>query len=113
MRNVNIRTKLSIIGILAALSFLIPLSHSIPAFSSDNHGEDVSDVAKQQSAGGVNNQEETTLAQQATGGAHFGDEPDQFDCQSGDPELSHPGSCSESIKDQGRGFVSPTARGER
>jgi hypothetical protein len=100
---------------LTILSLLTAFSYSIPVFSSDNHdenhGEEVSEVAKEfQSAGGVN--QPGSLAQSATGGAQIGDDPDQFDCQSGDPELSHPGSCSQFEKTHGSGFVSPTARGD-
>jgi hypothetical protein len=106
---VNICIRLLTVGVLATLSLLASLSYSVPAFSSDNKGEEVSGVAKQQSAGGVNTP--GSLAQSATGGAQIGDAPDQFDCQSGNPELSHPGSCSEFEKSHGRG-VSETARGD-
>jgi hypothetical protein len=103
---VNVRTKLSLLGALTILSLLIIFSYNAPAFSSDNKGKDVSGIAKQQGAGGVH--QEGGVAELATGGAHVGDEPDQFDCQGGDD----PGSCSEVEKDHGSNHVGPVARGD-
>ena len=88
------------------LSLLISFSYSVPAFSSDNKGKDISGIAKGQSAGGVF--QGGSVAELATGGAHVGDEPDQFDCSGG----GDPGSCSGFENDHGSGHVGPVARGD-